>query len=209
MNKIKENLEGLIFPIENMKSSKVNVFFLLMCIILISFPLAITSTNLNISGNEQISSILKTTNIEFSRLKIVIIIVNFIITVFNSLIGYFILSCIFQILFILFKKEVYFSKVVYINFYMAFIGLIYAFINTIFSLAFHENQLTIYTNFSFLSKEPILISLLQILDPFILLQFLILFLFLYRICNFKKISSSIFLVIYIITVYFTVYIGNV
>lgn len=208
MNKIKENLKGFIFPIESMKNSKVNVFFPLICIILISIPLAITSTNLNISGNEQISGILKTTNIEFYRLKIVIIIVNFIITVFNSLVGYFILSCVFQIIFILFKKEVYFSKVVYINFYIAFIGLLYTLVNTIFSLAFHKNELTIYTNFSFLSKEPKLISLLQILDPFILLQFLILFLFLHKICNFKKYSSVIFLILYVVTIYFSLYIGN-
>ena len=208
MNKIKENLKEFVFPIENMKSSKVNVFFPIICIIFISVPLAITSTNLSINGNEQISSILKTTNIEFYRLKIVIIIVNYIITVFNSLVGYFILSCIFQILFILFKKEVYFSKVVYVTFYIAFIGLLYTLINTVFSLAFHKNELTIYTNFSFLSKEPILISLLQILDPFILLQFLILFLFIHKICDFKKYSSVIFLMFYVAIIYFSIYIGN-
>lgn len=97
------------------------------------------------------------------------------------------------------RYEVKFSKVIFSTYYMSLIGLMMMFLNVLISYFVNNGKIQLYTNLSFLASEnSFSAALLQLLDPFILFQFVILYLFVKKVVKLKKWQAQLFTSGYII-----------
>ncbi|WP_445668988.1 YIP1 family protein [Oceanobacillus sp. FSL K6-0118] len=187
-------------PIYNLENIKRNppVFFLIICITILCVFNSLLTTNDSMS-NSEILDLLSKINISSIRLQIVLTAIALITLITNSLIGYLVLACIFKIIFILMRYEVKFSKVIFSTYYMSLIGLMMMFLNVLISYFVNNGKIQLYTNLSFLASEnSFSAALLQLLDPFILFQFVILYLFVKKVVKLKKWQAQLFTSGYII-----------
>ncbi|EPB8221010.1 YIP1 family protein [Clostridium perfringens] len=209
---LKNSLDYLLSPIEMLKkdNKKRCVIYPILFIIFFSIIISIISTKISIDNSIEIKDLLSTNQISKTRLNILLVIISTLKIIFSSLLGYLFLSCIFKIIFIVMGEEIKFYKLIFANYYISCIGLVMTFFNTFLSFILNDKSIELYTNFSFfLTKNNYLKAVLQILDPFIILQFIFLYLFVRKVVNISKVKSIIFVTVYILITFVICILGVV